>query len=127
MNAHVIENNTVANTIVVLDLNALPNLVDASIGGAIGWGYVDGVLIPPPPLVPEPLTVSPRQIRQALTATGMRAAVEAGVAASDQDTIDWWERATSFEEDHPMIDTMATALGITDEQRHAVFVLANTL
>lgn len=34
--AHVIENGKVANTIIVNDLDFLPNLVDASLGGEIG-------------------------------------------------------------------------------------------
>ena len=38
-------------------------------------------------------SATPRQIRQALTASGLRAAVEGAVAASDQDTKDWWEFA----------------------------------
>lgn len=88
----------------------------------------DDSLIPPPSPPPEPpLVVSPRQIRQALTSAGMRAAVEAGVAAADQATQDWYNYAISFEEDHPMISTIATALGITEAQKHAVFVLASTL
>lgn len=71
--------------------------------------------------------VTPRQIRQALTAAGLRAQIEAGVAAADQDTRDWWEFATSFESDHPMVLTMCSALGISDEQRGQVFQLAATL
>ena len=80
-----------------------------------------------PVVPPLPLVVSPRQIRQALTASGMRSAVEAGVAAGDQDTKDWWEFATSIEENHPAILAMCGGLGITDAQRHDVFVLASTL
>lgn len=80
-----------------------------------------------PVVPPLPLVVSPRQIRQALTASGMRSAVEAGVAAADQDTIDWYERSNPFEENHPKLIAMCQALGITDAQRHDVFVLAATL
>ncbi len=42
MRAHVIENGTVVNTIVVEDLNILPNLVDADLGGKIGDAW-DGI------------------------------------------------------------------------------------
>ena len=80
-----------------------------------------------PVVPPLPLVVSPRQIRQALTATGMRSAVEAGVAAADQDTIDWYERSTSFEENHPEIVAMCSALSISDVDRHSVFALAASL
>ena len=46
MKAHVIENAKVINTIEVESLDVLPNLIDAEVG-AIGWGYVDGLLTPP--------------------------------------------------------------------------------
>lgn len=127
MRAYIIENDIITNCIEVESLDCIPGLVDASIGGGIGWSYVDGTLTEPAPASLPPLVVSPRQIRQALTAAGMRTAVEAGVAAADQNTQDWWEFATSFEEDHPMIATMASALRITDSQRHDIFVLAASL
>lgn len=47
MRAHVIENGTVVNTIIVDSLNVLPNLVEAT-EGSIGWLYSDGVFSPPP-------------------------------------------------------------------------------
>jgi hypothetical protein len=72
----------------------------------------------------QPTTVSPRQIRQALTATGMRTQVETAVASGDQDLKDWWEFATAVEENHPEVIGMATMLGLTDTQRHDLFVLA---
>ena len=73
------------------------------------------------------LTVSPRQIRQALTQLNLRTLVEAAVAAGNQDLKDWWEFATQIEENHPEVLEMATALGITDTQRHDLFVLAGGL
>jgi hypothetical protein len=71
--------------------------------------------------------ISPRQIRQALTAAGLRASVEAAVAAADQDTKDWWEFATQFECDHPMVAAMATALGVSDTQLEDLWILGATL
>lgn len=61
MIAHVVENGLVINTIIVDSLDDLPNLVDGSVGG-IGWGYVDGLLLPPP--VPPK---TPEQIKQEIT------------------------------------------------------------
>lgn len=46
MKAHVIENNTVTNTIEVDSLDFMPNLIEATEGG-IGWSYTDGVLTAP--------------------------------------------------------------------------------
>ena len=54
MNAHVIENGIVVNTIVVDSLDFMPNLVEAGVGG-IGWSY-DGVTFTPPPEEPAPAT-----------------------------------------------------------------------
>lgn len=73
------------------------------------------------------VVASPRQIRQALNAAGLRQQVEAGVAAADQDTRDWWEFSTAVESDHPAVLAMCTALGISDEQRAQVFGLAASL
>jgi len=52
MKAHVIENDTVVNTIIVDSLDFLPNLIDGSIG-TIGWKYINGSLIEPDP---EPIS-----------------------------------------------------------------------
>ncbi|MGL4678315.1 MAG: hypothetical protein ACRCWC_02925 [Plesiomonas shigelloides] len=79
---------------------------------------------PAPPVITPPIIVSPRQIRQALTQLNLRTQVEAIVASGDQDTKDWWEFATSVEQNHPMVLAMATALGVTDEQRQVLFDLA---
>lgn len=79
----------------------------------------------PPP--PPPLVISPRQIRQALTAMNLRTQVEIAVAESNQDTKDWWEFATQFEENHPMVIGMATELGVSESDLHALFELGSTL
>lgn len=95
-----------------------------------GWKYAHGVFTAPVPVDPSPVVttpVSPRQIRQAMTAFGMRAAVEAFVSAADQDTKDWWEFASSFERQHPMIVGAANALGQTSDHIDALFNLAGSL
>lgn len=77
-----------------------------------------------PPPQPPCIVVTPWQIRKALNATGMRAAVEAFAAASDQDTRDGWERATEFREDDPLLIAAAEAL---NADLHALLSLAVTL
>lgn len=47
MRAHIIENDLITNTIEVESLDFMPNLVDASIGGYIGWSYKNGQVSPP--------------------------------------------------------------------------------
>lgn len=78
-------------------------------------------------LTPAPLSVSPRQIRLALTQLGLRAQVEAFVAAADQTTKDNWDYASEFVFDNPLVDTCMTALGKTDADKLALFQLAGTL
>lgn len=72
-------------------------------------------------------TISPRQFRQALTAIGLRATVEAVIAIADQDTKDWYEYATSFERTNHVLVAMATSLGKTDAEVDAMFALGATL
>lgn len=80
-----------------------------------------------PPVNPVPASVSPRQIRQALTRFNVRDQVEAAVANGDQDLKDWWEFATVFERNHPMVVNMAVALGISEQDLDAIFMAAGAL
>ena len=93
----------------------------------IEWLAEGNTPLPADPVPVPPIVVKPRQIRQALTIVGLRAAVEAYVAAGDQDLRDWWEFATSFEENHPMVISAAAALGVSAAQLHEVFALAASL
>lgn len=86
--------------------------------------------VPEPP--PVPLSVSPRQIRQALNRVPygggtLRQAVEAAVAAGDQDTKDWWEFATEFRRDNPEVLAMGQGLGVSPAQLDGLWVLAGSL
>lgn len=74
-----------------------------------------------------PFSVSPRQIRQALTRVLLREPVEAAIAASDQDTKDWWERSTSFERQHLKVIQMGLALNQSTLQMDDLFILAGSL
>lgn len=77
------------------------------------------------PIVHPSLT--PRQIRQALTRAGLRTEVEAAVAAGSQDLRDWWEFSTSFERMHPEVIGMQKALSVTDESLDLLWALGATL
>jgi hypothetical protein len=63
MKAHIIENGVVVNTIVVDDLNVLPNLISIENGGSIGdlW---DGNTF----TTPEPASTSTQPTREELLA-----------------------------------------------------------
>lgn len=92
------------------------------------WVY-DGGITEPVDLAPPapPISVTPWQIRKALNAVGLRASVEAAVAAADQTTQDAWQYATEFRRDNPLVNGVALALGKTEAELDAVFNLAVTL
>lgn len=81
---------------------------------------------------PVPASVSPRQIRQAMSRTPygqgtLRDAVEAAVAAGDRDLRDWWEFSTVVERSNPQVVAMAAALGMDDAALDDLWRLAATL
>lgn len=91
------------------------------------WLGVGNLPEPADPIPVIPLAVSPRQIRQALTRAELRNVVEVAVLNGSQDLKDWWEFATVFEEGHPEVINLCAALGKSDEERRALFVLAASL
>lgn len=76
---------------------------------------------------PASVVLTPRQFLQALTKAGLRAAVEAAVAAGSQDLKDWYNRATEFESTHPVLLVMAQTLGKTKADVDALFQMGATL
>lgn len=96
-----------------------------------GAQLIDGEWVNPPE--PEPtqieqvITVSSWALRRALNQMGLRATVEAAVAAStDQDLKDGWEYAGEFHSNNPMILDMCTSLNLSDQQRMDIFALAQS-
>jgi hypothetical protein len=86
--------------------------------------------------VPEPAdipldnipSISPRQIRMALTRTGLRSAVESAVINSnDNDLKDWWEFSTTFDRLNPQVILMGESLGQTSEQLDSLWQLGFSL
>lgn len=83
---------------------------------------------PADPIPPAPIAdISPRQIRMALTRAGLREAVEAAVAAGDQDLRDWYEFSTAFERNNEQVMVMGAALGVDDDQLDGLWALGATL
>lgn len=66
--------------------------------------------------------LSPRQVRQVLTANNLRTEVESAIAASSPTIKDWWNYASQFERDNAVLVSMAASLGLTDAQVDAMFV-----
>ncbi len=125
----IVQECTETNPFVLFQPEYAAQFVEVSDEVQSGWTF-DGQVYSPPVEVPVPTppsTCSPRQIRQALTALGLRDAVETAVAAGDQGLKDWWEFSTVLEEAHPKVQEMAAALNQTPEQVSALFALARSL
>jgi len=80
-----------------------------------------------PVFVPPVAPISPRQIRQALTRAGLRTAVEAAVAAGDQDLKDWYEFSTAFERLNPQVVAMGEALSVSPASLDDLWTLGESL
>jgi hypothetical protein len=91
------------------------------------WLSAGNIPEPADPVILSIPPCTPRQIRQILTAVGLRSAVESAVAAGSQDLQDWWEFSTAIERTHPEVIAMGAALGQTTEQLDALFIAGAAL
>lgn len=79
-------------------------------------------------VVSTPEVVTPRQFKLALLAQGLLDDVELMIASSgDRALAITYEQALEFKRDDPMVIAMGAALGKTDAEIDALFVLAATL
>ena len=131
MRAHITENGIVTNTIEVESLDFLPNLIDGSEGG-IGWTWDGETLTPPPaPPVPTPSSVTMRQARLALLASGKLALVDAAIETLPepqraQAQIEW-EFASEILRASPLVGVMGAALSLDAAALDELFVEAAAL
>ncbi len=85
-------------------------------------------LIPAPVIVDGvPQTVTMRQARLALLASGLLNDVTAAVAGAGQAAQIEWEYASDVGRNAALIQSLAGVMGLTDEQLDGLFVLAATL
>jgi len=70
MQAHIIKNGIVVNTIVVDSLDFMPGLIEAPAGTGIGWSYVNGQFVDnrPQPEVIAPPAPTKEELMAELTA-----------------------------------------------------------
>lgn len=71
-------------------------------------------------------TCTPRQLRLALNAVGLRDEVEEAVASASRDIKDMWDYSLVFERFDPILNSMANGLGMSDAQLDDIFKLAQT-
>lgn len=132
MRAHVIENNTVVNTIEVASLDVFNNLVEA-ISGSIGDTYnpETGTFTPPisPKIIPQ--TVTMRQARLALLQVGKLGNVPSAIdlLPSPQKEIAQieWEFSSTVERNRPLVQALGPLLELSEEELDDLFILAGTL
>lgn len=75
-------------------------------------------------LVPQ--SVTPRQIRKAIRAYGLKAQVDAYIATLSDEVQEEWEFADEVLRTNALIAAAQQGLGMTDEQADALFRLAAT-
>lgn len=93
------------------------------------YEYLDGVIVKKQvnEVVPVPQSITPRQIRLALTAMGLRATVEDYITASSGDLKDWYEYSLSFDRTCPSVDQVGAELGVPSSVIDALWVMGEKL
>ena len=67
------------------------------------------------------------QVRKVLTQFGLREQVEAAIVTADLNTKDAWNYANEYQRNDPLLNGMATALGMTSAQIDQMFTVGVTL
>jgi hypothetical protein len=78
--------------------------------------------VAPPPVVPQ--SVTPRQVRLLLLSQGLLSQVTALIEQQDEATQIAWEYASEFRRDEPLLLSLATTLGLTNQQLDDFFIAA---
>ena len=75
-----------------------------------------------------PTSITPRQLRMQLTNEGLRQTVETMIKEStDYELKDWWEYSLIFARSHPILESFASSLNLSDDQVDEMFVAASKL
>lgn len=85
--------------------------------------WADAATAPPP----VPSSVTPLQMRKALRMTGLKAQADAYLATLDEQAQEAWEYAIEIRIDDPFIEGARVALGMSEEGRDNLFILAASL
>lgn len=81
--------------------------------------------VPPPAAVPQSIT--PRQVRLLLLQQGLLAQVERMISQQDEATKITWEYAVEFRRDDPLLNALATGLGLGGAEIDQFFIAASAL
>ena len=101
-------------------LRKLPGVQDGN-AWRIAWEIVE---IPPPE---PPMAITPRQMRLALLARGITPATITGMLEGNEAARIEWEYSLEIRRDHPLVASMAAALGFQTAEVDAIFAAAADL
>lgn len=125
------ESGVIINRIVADKLpEGMTGVLEGETPMGIGGTYINSVYTPPPQPEIEPsvpIAVSAAQGRLALLNAGLLDQVKAAVAQADEATNIWFEYATEWRRDHPILNALGAQLGLSSEQIDDLFRLAITL
>ncbi len=74
-----------------------------------------------------PTAISPLQGRLALKRANLLDAVEAAIVQANGETQIWWEYATLWHRTHPLLNALATSLGLSSGQVDELFTVAGAI
>lgn len=131
MNAHQLDaNGVITNTIVVDDLSALPNLVDASIGGSVGDSFINGALVRRVLARVVPQSVPMLDARLTLIVSGKMPAVRAHLGAmtgiAGEQAREYFEFALTMKRNHPLVLGIPPEI-MTEAEKDTLFIEAGAL
>lgn len=88
--------------------------------------YQRGDVVPASKSAPVFPVLTGNQLCAALNSASLRAGVEAIIAdeSTDQTVKDFWQRTTAFRREHPVVNQLAQALGLTPEQVDTLWLQA---
>jgi len=105
------------------------DLSEVSPPPSIGWSYADSIFTAPPPTYPA---VTQKQIRLALVLSGHDPSViDAAIAAMpspERELADIeWKYTVTFDRYNPLVVAVSAALGWSEAQSNAIWILADSL
>jgi FtsZ-binding cell division protein ZapB len=74
-----------------------------------------------------PTAITPLQGRIVLKRAGLLATVEAAITHANGETQIWWEYATLWHRNHPVLIALGTSLGLSTEQVDEMFIQAASI
>lgn len=100
---------------------------DYEVGESAVWDGSAWEVVTPQPAPELFAALTPWQVRQVLTQSGKRQAVEDMINAGSLELQDAWRYASEFKRDNPFLVQMAAAMGMSDAEVDDMFRLGATL